>query len=168
MCLSLCHQVDNSSLTGESEPQTRSPECTHENPLETRNIAFFSTTCLEGEILHTNQLACISKILILFLARLNRRSHRHGYQHWRSNHHWQNRQSGIRCGQWEDTNRYRDWTFRWYHRWSCHLLWLHVLCGCNVYRLCIPGSHDLLHGHRGGLRARGTSGYCHGECWDQK
>lgn len=41
-------QVDNSSLTGESEPQTRSPECTHDSPLETRNIAFFSTMCLEG------------------------------------------------------------------------------------------------------------------------
>ena len=42
-------QVDNSSLTGESEPQTRSPECSHESPLETRNIAFFSTMCLEGQ-----------------------------------------------------------------------------------------------------------------------
>ncbi|NXA21470.1 ATP4A ATPase, partial [Ibidorhyncha struthersii] len=42
-------QVDNSSLTGESEPQTRSPECTHDSPLETRNIAFFSTMCLEGD-----------------------------------------------------------------------------------------------------------------------
>uniref|UniRef100_A0A3Q2NVT3 Sodium/potassium-transporting ATPase subunit alpha n=1 Tax=Fundulus heteroclitus TaxID=8078 RepID=A0A3Q2NVT3_FUNHE len=41
-------KVDNSSLTGESEPQTRSPELTHENPLETRNIAFFSTNCVEG------------------------------------------------------------------------------------------------------------------------
>ncbi|XP_041067805.1 sodium/potassium-transporting ATPase subunit alpha [Carcharodon carcharias] len=41
-------KVDNSSLTGESEPQTRSPECTSENPLETRNIAFFSTNCVEG------------------------------------------------------------------------------------------------------------------------
>ncbi|XP_030634863.1 sodium/potassium-transporting ATPase subunit alpha-1-like [Chanos chanos] len=41
-------KVDNSSLTGESEPQTRSPGLTHENPLETRNIAFFSTNCLEG------------------------------------------------------------------------------------------------------------------------
>ncbi|TRZ00058.1 hypothetical protein DNTS_028882 [Danionella cerebrum] len=29
-------KVDNSSLTGESEPQTRSPDCTHDNPLETR------------------------------------------------------------------------------------------------------------------------------------
>merc|ERR1712170_320604 len=41
-------KVDNSSLTGESEPQARSPEFTHENPLETRNIAFFSTNCNEG------------------------------------------------------------------------------------------------------------------------
>ncbi|XP_003795244.1 sodium/potassium-transporting ATPase subunit alpha-4 [Otolemur garnettii] len=41
-------KVDNSSLTGESEPQTRSPEFTHENPLETRNICFFSTNSVEG------------------------------------------------------------------------------------------------------------------------
>ncbi|KAH7932189.1 sodium/potassium-transporting ATPase subunit alpha isoform X2 [Rhipicephalus sanguineus] len=41
-------KVDNSSLTGESEPQTRSPELTNENPLETRNLAFFSTNCVEG------------------------------------------------------------------------------------------------------------------------
>ncbi|AWP03656.1 Na+/K+ ATPase alpha subunit isoform 2 [Scophthalmus maximus] len=40
--------VDNSSLTGESEPQTRSPEFTHDNPLETRNICFYSTNCVEG------------------------------------------------------------------------------------------------------------------------
>lgn len=40
--------MDNSSLTGESEPQARTPECTHENPLETKNIAFFSTNALEG------------------------------------------------------------------------------------------------------------------------
>jgi sodium/potassium-transporting ATPase subunit alpha len=41
-------KVDNSSLTGESEPQTRSPDFTHENPLETRNLAFFSTMAVEG------------------------------------------------------------------------------------------------------------------------
>ena len=40
--------MDNSSLTGESEPQTRSPDFTHENPLETRNLAFFSTNAVEG------------------------------------------------------------------------------------------------------------------------
>ena len=57
-------KVDNSSLTGESEPQSRSPEFTHEvrffvlgklltvpckqNPLETKNFAFFSTNAVEG------------------------------------------------------------------------------------------------------------------------
>merc|ERR1711970_825388 len=41
-------KVDNSSLTGESEPQLRTPEFTHENPLETRNIGFFSTNAVEG------------------------------------------------------------------------------------------------------------------------
>uniref|UniRef100_A0A6Q2Z2B3 Sodium/potassium-transporting ATPase subunit alpha n=1 Tax=Esox lucius TaxID=8010 RepID=A0A6Q2Z2B3_ESOLU len=41
-------KVDNSSLTGESEPQTRSPDFSNDNPLETRNIAFFSTNCVEG------------------------------------------------------------------------------------------------------------------------
>jgi len=41
-------KVDNSSLTGESEPQSRSNENTHENPLETKNIAFFSTNVVEG------------------------------------------------------------------------------------------------------------------------
>ncbi|XP_039729031.1 potassium-transporting ATPase alpha chain 2 [Pteropus medius] len=41
-------KVDNSSLTGESEPQPRSCECTHDNLLETKNIGFYSTTCLEG------------------------------------------------------------------------------------------------------------------------
>nr|XP_027198282.1 sodium/potassium-transporting ATPase subunit alpha-like [Dermatophagoides pteronyssinus] len=41
-------KVDNSSLTGESEPLLRSSENTHENPLETKNMAFFSTNCVEG------------------------------------------------------------------------------------------------------------------------
>merc|ERR1740131_801085 len=41
-------KVDNSSLTGESEPQSRSSEFTHDNPLETRNLAFFSTNAVEG------------------------------------------------------------------------------------------------------------------------
>jgi len=41
-------KVDNSSLTGESEPQSRSNEHTHDNPLETKNIAFFSTNVVEG------------------------------------------------------------------------------------------------------------------------
>ena len=41
-------KVDNSSLTGESDPLTRSPEVGHENPLEARNLAFFSTNCVDG------------------------------------------------------------------------------------------------------------------------
>ncbi|XP_037068453.1 sodium/potassium-transporting ATPase subunit alpha-B-like [Pollicipes pollicipes] len=41
-------KVDNSSLTGESEAQSRSPESTSENPLETKNLAFFSTNAVEG------------------------------------------------------------------------------------------------------------------------
>ena len=41
-------QVDNSSLTGESEPQTRSAVCTDDNPLETRNLMFFSTNVVAG------------------------------------------------------------------------------------------------------------------------
>uniref|UniRef100_A0A915Q4X1 Sodium/potassium-transporting ATPase subunit alpha n=1 Tax=Setaria digitata TaxID=48799 RepID=A0A915Q4X1_9BILA len=41
-------KVDCSSLTGESEPQNRSPECTHVNPLETNNLALFGTGAVEG------------------------------------------------------------------------------------------------------------------------
>merc|ERR1711937_206188 len=41
-------KVDNSSLTEESEPQSRSPDFTNENPLETKNLAFFSTNAVEG------------------------------------------------------------------------------------------------------------------------
>ena len=57
-------QVDNSSLTGESEPQTRTPDFSNDNPLETRNIAFFSTNCVEGTELRNsrqhshNRLVC--------------------------------------------------------------------------------------------------------------
>eukprot|EP00041_Stephanoeca_diplocostata_P019946 m.437127 g.437127 ORF g.437127 m.437127 type:complete len:1116 (+) comp21432_c0_seq1:115-3462(+) len=41
-------KVDNSSLTGESEPQKRTTQCTNDNPLETSNLAFFSTNAVEG------------------------------------------------------------------------------------------------------------------------
>ncbi|KAF0988455.1 hypothetical protein HZS_5193, partial [Henneguya salminicola] len=41
-------KVDNSSLTGESEPQKRSSECTNDNLLETANIAFAFTYATEG------------------------------------------------------------------------------------------------------------------------
>lgn len=50
-------KVDNSSLTGESEPQTRLPDLTNENPLETKNLAFFSTNAVEGELLNIDEIA---------------------------------------------------------------------------------------------------------------
>jgi sodium/potassium-transporting ATPase subunit alpha len=42
-------KVDNSSLTGESILLIRTIECTSpDNPLETKNLAFFGTLCKEG------------------------------------------------------------------------------------------------------------------------
>jgi sodium/potassium-transporting ATPase subunit alpha len=41
-------KVDNSSLTGETELLARIPKCTDDNPLESKNIAFFSTLNREG------------------------------------------------------------------------------------------------------------------------
>lgn len=41
-------KVDNSSLTGESEPQSRGVECSSENPFETKNLVYFSTNAVEG------------------------------------------------------------------------------------------------------------------------
>lgn len=62
-------KVDNSSLTGESEAQSRSSEYTHENPLETKNIAFYSTFCLEGTakgfVINTGDRTIIGRIASL-------------------------------------------------------------------------------------------------------
>jgi len=59
-------KVDNSSLTGESEPQTRGGECTDDNPLETRNLAFYSTSCTEGSatgiVVNTGDRTLIGRI----------------------------------------------------------------------------------------------------------
>lgn len=42
-------KVDNSCLTGESDPLLRVVECTSpDNPLETKNMAFFGTLIKEG------------------------------------------------------------------------------------------------------------------------
>src|SRR5690606_32013880 len=41
-------KVDNSSFTGESDPQSRVPAMTDAIPLESKNIAFFSTPVVEG------------------------------------------------------------------------------------------------------------------------
>lgn len=40
--------VDNSGLTGESDPKRRRSVCTDNNPMETKNLAFFSSYALEG------------------------------------------------------------------------------------------------------------------------
>lgn len=42
-------KVDNSSLTGESEPQLRTLACTHDNILESRNMAFSGTLVQSGD-----------------------------------------------------------------------------------------------------------------------
>ena len=63
-------KVDNSSLTGESEPQDRKIECTNEkSPLETKNLAFFGTTGYSGEgkgvVIKTGDrtvIGCIAKL----------------------------------------------------------------------------------------------------------
>ena len=41
-------KVDNSSLTGESDPKERTAECTDKSYLETENFAFYSTLCVDG------------------------------------------------------------------------------------------------------------------------
>ena len=41
-------KVNNASLTGEALELNRKPDFTHENPLETANLAFFGTQCTTG------------------------------------------------------------------------------------------------------------------------
>lgn len=63
-------KVDNSSLTGESEPQERKVECTNQkNPLETKNLAFFGTSIFQGSgkgiVISTGDrtvIGCIAKL----------------------------------------------------------------------------------------------------------
>lgn len=61
-------KVDNSSLTGESEPQSRSLEYTHENPLETKNLAFFSTNAVEGQFYFISPIHLYLLIISILLA----------------------------------------------------------------------------------------------------
>eukprot|EP00759_Apiculatamorpha_spiralis_P026779 PhF_6_TR29442/c1_g1_i2/m.43632/K01539/ATP1A; sodium/potassium-transporting ATPase subunit alpha len=42
-------KVDNSALTGEPDPLLRVQRCTDENPLETKNLAFFGTLVPDGD-----------------------------------------------------------------------------------------------------------------------
>ena len=56
--------MDNSSLTGESEPQSRSPDFSNENPLETKNLAFFTTNAVEGMTLFVKLFYHVNKMRI--------------------------------------------------------------------------------------------------------
>ena len=48
MIVIVTKKVDQSNLTRDSEPKLKKAEFTHENPLETSNIAFFNTRATEG------------------------------------------------------------------------------------------------------------------------
>eukprot|EP00051_Salpingoeca_urceolata_P026987 m.479568 g.479568 ORF g.479568 m.479568 type:complete len:1130 (-) comp21507_c0_seq1:294-3683(-) len=62
-------KVDNSSLTGESEPQKRDPVQNHDRPLETQNIAFFTTHVQTGSgrgmVIQTGDNTVIGRIKLL-------------------------------------------------------------------------------------------------------
>ena len=48
--------VDNSALTGESEPQERDINCTHDDAMLTRNMAFYSTWVVQvGVVCHCSK-----------------------------------------------------------------------------------------------------------------
>jgi len=62
-------KVDNSSLTGESEPLPRTVECTDERFIETKNVAFYTTFCKDGTgtgiVIDTGDRTFIGKIASL-------------------------------------------------------------------------------------------------------
>jgi sodium/potassium-transporting ATPase subunit alpha len=64
-------KVDNSSLTGESEAQTRSAEFTNDNPLETKNLSFFTSFAVDGVatgiVVNTGDRTVIGRIASLVL-----------------------------------------------------------------------------------------------------
>jgi sodium/potassium-transporting ATPase subunit alpha len=68
-------KVDNSSLTGEPDALKRSPEFTHENPLETKNLCFFGTQVPSGNavgvVVKTGDNTVMGRIAILATATEN-------------------------------------------------------------------------------------------------
>ncbi|XP_022831165.1 sodium/potassium-transporting ATPase subunit alpha-like [Spodoptera litura] len=58
--------TDMSSLTGESEPIKHRPECTHSNPMESKNMAYFGCPITEGFakaiVIATGEMTQIGKI----------------------------------------------------------------------------------------------------------
>ncbi|XP_021203629.2 sodium/potassium-transporting ATPase subunit alpha-4 [Bombyx mori] len=59
-------KTDMSSLTGESEPVKHKPECTHTNPLESKNMAYFGCPITDGVargvVIATGEMTQIGKI----------------------------------------------------------------------------------------------------------
>ena len=59
-------KVDNSTLTGESEPQWRTTVCTSENALLTDNLVFYSTYCVEGwakgVVINTGDMSVVGRL----------------------------------------------------------------------------------------------------------
>ena len=68
VCSDNC-QVDSASLTGESEPIKRTDRLTNENPLETKNLAFFGTSVPQGSrigiIVNTGDQTAMGRIASL-------------------------------------------------------------------------------------------------------
>ncbi|KAJ1536876.1 hypothetical protein HK096_006985 [Nowakowskiella sp. JEL0078] len=71
-------KVDNSSLTGEADPQPRYPRNTSHNPLEATNLAFNSTLCVSGEaiglVIRTGDNTVIGQIATLTNTETKRKS----------------------------------------------------------------------------------------------
>ncbi|KAJ3080309.1 hypothetical protein HK102_003144, partial [Quaeritorhiza haematococci] len=71
-------KVDNSSLTGESEPQERVAHNTHQNPLEATNLAFNGTLVVSGEaygvVIRTGDQTVLGQIANLTQGEAKRRS----------------------------------------------------------------------------------------------
>lgn len=64
-------KVNNSSLTGEAEALSRSAEMTHDNPRETKNLAFYTTFATEGTgtgiVVNTGDRTVIGRIASLVI-----------------------------------------------------------------------------------------------------
>lgn len=62
-------KMDNSSLTGESEPQSRSVESNAQNPLEATNLLFFGTIAVDGNgigvVIRTGNATVIGQIAVM-------------------------------------------------------------------------------------------------------
>lgn len=67
-------QVDNSSLTGETEPQPRGVEPTSNNVMETQNVAFYSSSVMEGTckavVFETGDRTVIGRLATLTVGKL--------------------------------------------------------------------------------------------------